>query len=164
NEQFARHVQYAGFTHAEAGYVDRVPRLAANDPGELVCLRDISLGRLRLQSLDQLLFLQVGRYGEFDQDRLPADVLFGQRLLFRFRQGALHSVGEALREHHSVLLVAVVVLTRTDVPPGAVEVDVQGFGDGLTADESCDPGEVGAGDARSVIALGVTGVVTERRD
>ena len=106
----------------------------------------------------------MGGHGELDRDRLPADVLLGQRLLFRVRQGLLHPVGQPLGEHHAVLLVAVVVLARADVPPGAVEVDVQGLGDRLAADEPGDAGEVGAGDAGPVIALRVAGVVAEHRD
>ena len=104
------------------------------------------------------------RHGELDGHRLPADVLFGQRVFLRCVEGLLHAVGQALGQYHAVLPGAVVVLARADVPARAVEVDVQGLGDRLAADEAGDPGEVGAGDARSVVALRMAGVIAEHRD
>src|SRR4029077_18209610 len=87
-----------------------------------------------------------------------------QRKFFRFRQGLLHSISQALGERHAILFVAVVVFARTDIAPGAVKVKVQSLGNRLAADESGDPWEIGAGNAGSIITLWVTGVIAKHRD
>src|ERR1019366_1800887 len=63
-----------------------------------------------------------------------------------------------------VLLVAVIVFSCTDISPSAVEVNVQGLGNRLAADESGDSGKIWAGNAGAIIALRMTGIIAEHRD
>ena len=61
HEQFAREVEHAGTTDAQAGDVDGVAFLRALQPGQLIGIRDIAFRRRRLQLGDQCIGLQVGR-------------------------------------------------------------------------------------------------------
>ena len=162
DEKLAGQVQGPRPAQPQTLHVDLAARLAAAQPGES--------GRAASSRKRRRPLLQVGlqlRGGDVCGGRqghgfnLPSHVSRTDRLALRALPCAAHSIRQPLGQHQTVLRRTIIVFARADVAPCAGEMNVQGRGHGQLAEETGQARKVGIGQAGSVIALRVRGVVAQ---
>jgi len=115
-----------------------VPALDPAQPGELVGIGNISLGRCRLQLGDQIGLVEMGASGRSTGTLLQPISAAVRGAFARFVIGLTHSAGQTIRQDDPVGLGAVVVFSRRDIASRTVEMHMQRHVDILPPDEPRD--------------------------
>lgn len=160
DEEFAGQMQDPDVTDGEAGDVDGGSGEGALEEGELGGLK--MKGRRRtLDGGMELVSVEVGCRREMNGEGTPFQVGLPDRFADGVPPGTRHAIGQALGQDRAVGWGTIIVFPGADIAAGAIEMDMQGAGKGLVAEESGDAGEVWIGDAGPVEGLGMGGVIGE---